>query len=55
MLHVIPTNDTFPHNEAKDCWCKPVISEMHDDVLIHNSYDEREHFEEYKNDTDNQN
>lgn len=42
---IIPINDLRPHVEGFDCWCHP---EEDDGLLIHNSMDGREDFEEGK-------
>lgn len=40
---VVPINDTGKHSlESEDCPCKPFYS---GDVLVHNSFDGREHYE----------
>lgn len=41
---VIPINDLRPHAEGSpDCWCRPT---MQDGVLVHNSMDGREAYEQ---------
>jgi len=42
---VWPVDDLKPHViDGRDCWCHPKYDEQ-DDILIHNSMDEREKFE----------
>ncbi len=43
-LHVIPLNDTREHEESVDCWCKP--RDDGDGVVVHNSADRREEYEQ---------
>ena len=45
IFHVLPVNDEVEHTESKNCWCKPHIEE-NGRVIIHNSFDGREDFEE---------
>lgn len=46
MIHVYPVNDTVEHDtESISCWCKPRIEE-NGQLVIHNSFDGREDFEE---------
>ena len=46
-VHVSPINDTFEHVlEGHDCWCGPEVAE--DGVVIHNSADGRDDYEEGK-------
>ena len=43
LQHVYPLNDLKEHNtESSNCWCNPRIE---DGVMIHNSLDRREVFE----------
>lgn len=46
--HVTPTNDLQPHEESTTCKCEPKVEIMEsgDMLVIHNSYDGRELFEE---------
>lgn len=44
MTHVVPVNDLKEHvTDGAECWCNPVIDDL---VVIHNSMDERESYEE---------
>jgi hypothetical protein len=43
MRHVIPTNDLREHSMGVDCWCNPEVDDL---VVIHNSMDERESYEQ---------
>ena len=46
--HIYPTNDLREHDLTPNCWCKPTV-ECPDDyshIIIHNSMDERETYEE---------
>jgi hypothetical protein len=44
VIHVLPINDVKPHVEAGFyCHCKPRID---GELVIHNSYDGREFYEE---------
>ena len=43
-LSVYPLNDLREHDiESPDCWCNPFYE---DDILVHNSMDEREQYEQ---------
>lgn len=44
-IHVLPTNDEVPHVESEQCWCKPKVEE-NGQLIIHNSFDGREDFED---------
>lgn len=44
-VHVMPTNDMREHRESADCWCRPVRDEEEPRVVIHNSMDQRETYE----------
>jgi len=48
LYHIYPNNDTFEHYTDGDaCWCKPKKQiEDHGVLIVHNSFDERERFEE---------
>lgn len=53
IRNVFPTNDTHPHVESTDCWCKPKWDEeTGEHILIHNSFDGREIFEELEQPND---
>ena len=42
-VHVLPIGDVREHDEyGEDCLCNPRIE---DEVVVHNSFDGREHFE----------
>ena len=43
-VHVIPINDLHRHEERRDCWCHPVMSQepYQAAVVAHNSADGRE-------------
>lgn len=49
-LHVVPTNDIYPHNtdDAGQCDCQPEVEflEGGDTMTKHNAWDGREIFEE---------
>lgn len=44
LIHVVPTNDLREHSTDGECWCHPEVDD--DLVVIHNSMDERETYEE---------
>jgi hypothetical protein len=44
LNHVVPTNDLREHILDGECWCNPKVGD--DLVVIHNSMDERETYEE---------
>lgn len=42
--HIYPVEDLKPHElSGSTCWCNPTVE---DDLVIHNSMDERETYEE---------
>lgn len=43
LIHVVPLGDLREHVSSLDCWCKPRDD---DGVVIHNSMDQRETYEE---------
>ena len=43
LQHVVPTNDLREHEMTAQCWCRPTVDEY---VIIHNSMDERESYEQ---------
>ena len=46
-IHVMPVNDIFTHDQTVNCWCAPVVEEYDEGrVVIHNSADNREDFED---------
>lgn len=46
MINIIPINDLIEHIESSLCWCKPRI--LDDNIILHNSADGREFFEDAK-------
>jgi len=44
MTHVVPVDDLCEHITDRECWCNPSVDD--DLVVIHNSMDERESYEE---------
>lgn len=44
LTHVVPMNDLREHDTDGFCWCNPTVDD--DLVVIHNSMDERETYEE---------
>jgi len=55
MIHVLPINDKKPHIESIACKCRPVIEvNKHGEcVVVHNSWDGREHKEKLMKTNDN--
>lgn len=47
LTHVVPTNDLREHITDGECWCNPEYDDI-DCIVIHNSMDEREAYEEGK-------
>jgi hypothetical protein len=45
IINVVPINDEVAHVENESCWCKPRVEE-NGQLIIHNSFDGREDFEE---------
>lgn len=47
MIQVIPNNDLHEHIDSTMCPCKPTINLNKDseEILIHNSFDGREKYE----------
>ena len=44
ITHVVQTNDLREHNTSGEtCWCNPMIDDL---LVIHNSLDERETYEQ---------
>lgn len=41
--HVVPENDLYEHVSSMECECSPKLK---DGVVVHNSYDKREYFED---------
>lgn len=47
IFHILPVGDLKEHEEGTACECEPnVILENGDMIIVHNSYDGRELFEE---------
>jgi hypothetical protein len=44
-MHVMPIGDLAEHAERDDCWCRPTRCEDEPSVVVHNSLDERETYE----------
>lgn len=44
LHHVVPVNDLREHDTIGYCWCNPEVDD--DLVVIHNSMDERESYEQ---------
>lgn len=50
MINILPVNDLKEHTENSTCECRPVVEFSNGEMLvIHNSYDGREHKEELFN------
>jgi hypothetical protein len=49
-LHILPLNDLKEHTESDDCGCKPRVEYVGEGekLVIHNSYDGREFWEEWE-------
>lgn len=45
-VHVVPLEDSGSHVQSMSCRCRPYISAIDEDVIVHNSFDGREFFEE---------
>jgi len=47
IVHTLPTNDAYPHEESLLCACGPRAEALGEGVtqVIHNSWDQRELFE----------
>jgi hypothetical protein len=46
---IVPLGDTVAHDDFNErCWCKPTL-EADGHIIIHNSFDGREDFEEIDN------
>jgi len=43
-MHVVPVNDLREHITDEKCWCNPNVND--DLVVVHNSMDQRETYEE---------
>lgn len=44
-IHVTPVNDLREHLDSAACWCRPMRDEDEPAVVIHNSLDQRETYE----------
>ena len=44
-LHVIPIGDLREHEDSDTCWCRPRRDDEEPSVVIHNSMDQRETYE----------
>lgn len=40
--HVVPKDDLRPHRCCVSCWCSPKVDTEDEEVIIHNSADQRE-------------
>lgn len=51
-VHVLPVDDLKPHIESAACKCQPRVDTVRNGnrVVVHNSYDGREFFEEAEED-----
>lgn len=43
---MIPVDDYKDHIEVKSCWCNPIVDEDNNRLIIHNSLDKREFYED---------
>jgi len=49
-IHVIPINDLVEHSNHEKCRCNPkTLEENGYLIIVHNSFDDRELFEELRN------
>lgn len=46
LYHVLPINDLKEHIESENCHCNP--RKTIEGVIVHNSFDRREDFEELR-------
>lgn len=48
-VHVMPVNDLIGHQGARDCWCKPMLTQEEGChvVVVHHSMDGRELVEQH--------
>lgn len=44
-IHLVPINDFKLHFLDNDCWCKPEPDEEFPNMMLHNSMDKREDYE----------
>ena len=47
-LHVCPVNDLRPHEVTRQCWCRPKEDAEESLLIVHNSMDGRENYENGK-------
>ena len=45
-FHVVPANDLREHALSIECWCNPTYHEEEPSVIVHNSMDRREEYEQ---------
>lgn len=45
-IHVMPVNDLREHETSLQCWCVPTPEEDNPLVVVHNSMDQRESYEQ---------
>lgn len=45
LVHVIPIGDIREHESTVFCWCNPSLDDEDENVIIHNSMDRREEYE----------
>lgn len=41
MFHIIPFEDSYPHQNGLDCECCPRIDPGNSKLILHNAYDGR--------------
>ena len=46
VCDVWPMNDWREHTLGRECWCKPTPATDDDSILVHNSMDRREDYEQ---------
>lgn len=48
-LHVLPLGDLREHDEMRECWCRPDVTQEPDcdAVVVHHALDGRELVEQY--------
>lgn len=45
-IHVVPIDDLKPHEQCDRCWCRPRRDDEEPAVVVHNSMDQRETYEQ---------
>ena len=45
-IHCMPVGDLREHVESRDCWCRPNVDEEFPMVVVHQSMDRREEYEQ---------